>query len=41
MTPRFNAWQCIGCGRIDGPQACVGICQDRNTELVDARDFDP
>jgi hypothetical protein len=30
----FKAWQCIGCGRIDGPQNCVGICKDRKAEFV-------
>ncbi len=39
MTEFFNAWQCIGCGRIDGPAQCVGICQDRKVELVDASDY--
>jgi hypothetical protein len=33
---RLIAWRCIGCGRIDGPQPCVGVCQDRKVELVDA-----
>ncbi len=28
------AWQCIGCGRIEAPQNCVGICQDRRVEFV-------
>lgn len=34
MTEIFKVWQCIGCGRIDGPQPCVGICQDRKAEFV-------
>ena len=25
---RIVAWQCIGCGRLEGPQPCVGVCQD-------------
>lgn len=29
-----KAWQCIGCGRIEAPQSCVGICQDRKVEFV-------
>ena len=33
---RHSAWQCVGCGRIDAPRPCVGICQDRKVELVDA-----
>jgi len=40
MTERFKVWRCIGCGRIDGPQPCIGICEDRSAELVDASDFD-
>jgi hypothetical protein len=33
------AWQCIGCGRLEGPQNCVGVCQDRKVELVSAWDY--
>ncbi len=40
MTERMKAWQCIGCGKIDGPQPCVGICQDRKVELVYADRYD-
>ena len=40
MADRFKAWQCIGCGRIDGPQNCVGICEDRKIELVYAFEHD-
>ena len=32
-------WQCIGCGRIEMPASCVGICQDRRIEIVSARDY--
>jgi len=34
MTDYVKAWQCIGCGRIEAPQNCVGICQDRKVEFV-------
>jgi hypothetical protein len=34
MVESLKAWQCIGCGRIEAPQQCVGICQDRKIELV-------
>ena len=37
---RIQGWRCIGCGKIDAPQPCVGICQDRRFELVDAADYD-
>lgn len=40
MTERITAWQCMGCGRIEGPQPCVGICQDRKQEFVYASDHD-
>jgi hypothetical protein len=40
VTERYPAWQCVGCGRIDGPQPCVGICRDRKVELVDAAELD-
>lgn len=40
MVDRIAAWQCIGCGRIEGAQPCVGICQDRRAEFVHAADYD-
>jgi hypothetical protein len=40
MDGRIQAWQCIGCGRVEAPQNCIGVCQDRKIELVDARRFD-
>lgn len=36
----MQAWQCIGCGKIDGPQNCVGVCKDRKVELVYAGDYE-
>ncbi len=39
MTETFQAWQCIGCGKIDGPAQCIGVCQDRPVELVNAVDY--
>jgi len=30
----LQAWQCIGCGRLEAPQTCLGVCQDRKVELV-------
>jgi len=38
MTDTLTAWQCIGCGRLEAPQPCIGICQDRKVELVLAKD---
>ncbi len=30
----LDAWRCIGCGRIEGPQPCIGVCQDRKVQFV-------
>lgn len=38
MTETVKAWQCIGCGKLETPQTCVGICQDRQVELVYAHE---
>ena len=40
MTDTLKVWQCIGCGRIEAPQNCIGICQDRKVELVYAGDHE-
>ncbi len=37
---RISAWQCIGCGKIEAPQPCIGVCRDRKTEFVYAEDYD-
>jgi hypothetical protein len=37
---RIKVWQCVGCGRIDDPQPCVGICRDVKVEYVLAADHD-
>ena len=34
MNDYVKAWQCIGCGKIEAPQACIGICQDRKVQFV-------
>ena len=34
MTGYVKAWQCIGCGKIEAPQTCIGVCQDRRVEFV-------
>jgi hypothetical protein len=36
----IEAWQCIGCGRIEAPQPCIGICQDQKVRLVDAASYE-
>lgn len=40
MTERIAGWRCVGCGKVDAPQPCVGVCQDRKVELVLAGDYD-
>lgn len=40
MAEHIPAWRCIGCGKIEAPQPCIGVCQDRKIELVDAEDYD-
>jgi hypothetical protein len=40
MSERVRAWQCIGCGRIEGPQPCIGVCEDRRVDLVYAGEHD-
>jgi hypothetical protein len=35
-----KAWQCIGCGRIEAPQTCLGVCQDRRVEMVYASQYE-
>jgi hypothetical protein len=37
---RIVAWQCIGCGRVEGPQPCIGVCQDRKVTFVSAEAYD-
>jgi hypothetical protein len=40
MAEYLKAWQCIGCGRLEGPQTCIGICEDRPVQLVSAGDYE-
>lgn len=40
VTERIEALECIGCGRIEGLQTCIGVCQDRKTAFVHAADYD-
>ncbi|HEX8012097.1 MAG TPA: hypothetical protein VF814_14355 [Casimicrobiaceae bacterium] len=40
MSEHIKAWQCIGCGRIEAPQNCIGVCQDRKVELVYASEHE-
>jgi hypothetical protein len=40
MTKRVMAWQCIGRGKIEAPQTCIGVCQDRKVEFVCASEHE-
>ena len=31
---RVTVWQCIDCGKIEGPRPCIGVCEDRKVEIV-------
>jgi hypothetical protein len=37
---RIKVWQCVGCGRIDDPQPCIGVCRDQKVEYVRAAEHD-
>jgi hypothetical protein len=39
MVETIEGWQCIGCGRVDAPRPCIGVCQDKQVELVRAEDY--
>jgi hypothetical protein len=34
MTDYVKVWHCIGCGMIEAPQTCIGVCEYRKAELV-------
>lgn len=38
-APVFDVWRCIGCGRIEAPQPCIGVCEDRKARFVEFSDF--
>jgi len=40
QAERVEVWQCIGCGKIEAPQPCIGVCRDRRAHLVYAEDYD-
>ena len=39
-TDVIVAWQCIGCGTIEYPEPCLGVCQDQKVRLVYAKDHE-
>lgn len=36
MVATIDAWRCIGCGKLTAEHPCIGVCQDRRVELVEA-----
>ena len=40
MSEYIKAWECIGCGRLEAQQTCLGVCQDRPVELVYASAYE-
>jgi len=40
MSARTKAWQCVGCGRLESQQQCLGVCHDVPVEIVAAADYD-
>ena len=40
VIERLAGLCCIGCGKVEVPRPCIGICQDRVCELVSAADYD-
>lgn len=40
MTDYIEAWQCIGCGKIEAPQTCIGVCKDRKVFFVGKGEHD-
>lgn len=40
MTAYVEAWQCVGCGRIEAPQTCIGVCRDRKVFFVGRDEHD-
>jgi hypothetical protein len=40
LIDKLKAWECIGCGRLEGHQPCLGICQDRKVELVYGAEYE-
>jgi hypothetical protein len=36
----FDAWECVGCGRIEAPHPCIGVCEDRKVRFVYAAEHE-
>jgi hypothetical protein len=40
MSDRLSALFCVGCGRVDVPEPCVGACDERMLDLILAKEYD-
>lgn len=40
MTDYIDAWRCLGCGRIEAPQPCIGVCRDQKIKLIPSVEYD-
>ncbi|HEX3123069.1 MAG TPA: hypothetical protein VHQ21_07170 [Rhodanobacteraceae bacterium] len=40
MADYILAWQCVGCGKIEAPQPCIGVCRDRKILMVSKDEHD-
>ena len=36
----FGRLACIGCGKIEAPQPCIGVCKDQRVQFVYAEDYE-
>jgi acyl carrier protein phosphodiesterase len=39
MVEIIDGWRCIGCGKVDAPRPCIGVCTDKRVQLVLAEDY--
>jgi len=39
MVEIIDGWQCPGCGKIEVPASCTGLCADVRVALVGAGDY--
>jgi hypothetical protein len=40
MSDRLSALFCVGCGRVDVSEPCVGACDERTLDLILAKEYD-
>lgn len=40
MTDHIEAWRCVGCGRIEAPQSCIGVCRDQKVNLIPSEEYE-